>query len=224
MGCVLFISIVQFSRIKFAFAATGFILPNPNLIVKHFLSFFRFFSVLLLRLSFQRDLFYHFRLLLSMFFLSNTSYESLLDILNLSRRCSATVIYYTHLDCFVNTIFYFLPQFITKAKGSSFCHRKSRLSAAIYLHFPVFFWLLLFPASLPAFPVSMLYSCANSVLFIPFFPFLFIFFSVLLSISMTSHWIQSERVSLAVIVWHPLTLLYTLSFIFLQLIFHQRIL
>jgi len=49
MGCVLFISIVQFSRIKFAFAATKITITNLLFFVKHFFYFFEiFFSAFLL--------------------------------------------------------------------------------------------------------------------------------------------------------------------------------
>ena len=47
MGCVLFISIVQFSRINPLLQRSKIILPNLHLIVKHFFRFFQIsFSVL----------------------------------------------------------------------------------------------------------------------------------------------------------------------------------
>ena len=47
MGCVLFISIVQFSRINPLLQRSKIILPNLHLIVKHFFQFFQIsFSVL----------------------------------------------------------------------------------------------------------------------------------------------------------------------------------
>ena len=106
LGCVLFISIVQFSRINPLFQRSKIILSNLHFVVKHFFEVFYFLFFSALPISHQRKLLYQIRFCLSMFFFQNIRCKSFRYFV-FRAFSSGTVNYYTRFSKNVNTFFNF---------------------------------------------------------------------------------------------------------------------
>ena len=139
MGCVLFISIVQFSRINPLFSGRRLFYQTFISLSSTFLFFSKSFLALIFRCSRQRKIVYHFRFRLSMFFFWNIRCKSLwYSIFSLLFRRDSYLLYTYPSNCqhLFSTFFIFLQKvifFLLYAHKKADCFQSAHPFSSIWL-------------------------------------------------------------------------------------------